>query len=55
MSRVPTKPFAEMSARRCLHCAASMRLMEEYAVSEQYTRQTWWKCTGCGRLRYDNA
>jgi uncharacterized protein with PIN domain len=55
MSRVLAKPFAETSTRTCLYCAASMRLMEECAVSEQYTRQAWWKCTGCGRVRYDNA
>lgn len=55
MSRVLAKPFAETSTRTCLYCAASMGLMEEWAVSEQYTRQTWWKCTGCGRVRHDNA
>jgi hypothetical protein len=54
MSRVLTKPSSEMATRTCLHCAASMSLMEEYAVSERYTRQTWWKCTGCGLLRHDN-
>jgi uncharacterized protein with PIN domain len=55
MSRLLLKPFAEVSIRACLHCAASMKRMEEHAVSEQYTRQTWWKCTECGRARYDRA
>jgi len=51
MSGALTNPFAEMSTRTCPHCAASMKRVEEHAVSEQYTRQTWWKCTECSRSR----
>ena len=45
----------EIAARTCPHCAAAMKRMDEQTVSEQYTRQIWWKCTECRRSRYSRA
>ena len=50
--RALTHPGVEMSARACPHCAAAMKPVEEHAVLERYTRQTWWKCTECRQSRY---
>jgi len=55
LSGALTNPFVEMSNRACPHCAAAMKRMEEHAVSEHYTRQTWWGCTECRRSRYYRA
>jgi len=55
MSRALTNPSAETSSRTCPHCDAAMKRVDEHTVSEQYTRQTWWKCTQCRRARYFRA
>jgi hypothetical protein len=36
-----TNPFADTSTRTYEHCGTLMKLVEEHAVPEQYTRQTW--------------
>ena len=55
MSRALTNPSFVETNRTCPHCAAAMKRVDEHAVSERYTRQTWWKCTQCRRARYYRA